>query len=241
MSFGTGWQLHKRKCSRDCIFGRISEHLPGLYTSFIHDTFIQARPPLPFEPTAFFQHPPPLDSHGHVSPHFSSCDSWFPCSHTTGHPPITQHSLWPLNTQPEHTSAGVPRAKLPSHHSAGNLTRHNQRHIHLISLSWWVFFLLQGSLERCTVVFWRCRRGKRWRWLSRPWSRATRRSRGRTFWARPPSWDSFPTRTLFDWRGWSPNVRISVSFATFDTYFYKFLSISGQFGQVFSSFLCVCS
>lgn len=80
-------------------FGTISEHLPrALPRSFIHDAFIQVWPPLPFEPTDFFQHTPPSSvlttvPPPHLQPFLSSCDSWFPCFDTTGHPPVIQHRL----------------------------------------------------------------------------------------------------------------------------------------------------
>ena len=210
-----------------------STHLSYMIRLFKRDHLYPLNPP-PF----FNIHPPliPTATYPPISPHVTA-DSHAPT-------PQAIHQLHNIVLASQHAARTHLCRSAPGKTSFSSLSwkpnKAKQTHIHLISISWWFFFPLQGSLERCTVVFWRCRGGKRWRWLSRPWSRATRRSRGRTFWARPPSWDSFPTRTLFDWRGWSPNVRISVSFAFFDTYFYKFLSISGQFGQVFSFFF-VCS
>lgn len=63
MCFGSSWheQLHKRKCCRNSILEGYQSTFPGPAQIF-QDTFIQLRPPLPFELTIFFQHtlPPPF-------------------------------------------------------------------------------------------------------------------------------------------------------------------------------------
>lgn len=80
----------------------------------------------------------------------------------------------------------------------------------------------QGSLGRCTVVFSRCQGGRSLPWQSRHWSRATRKSSGRIFWARLPSWASSLIRTSSAWREWSPNVRTFVSPIFYKQLFLKF-------------------
>lgn len=94
MCFGSRWheQLHRGKCCRNSILEGYQSTFPGPAQIF-HDTFIQVRPPLPFEPTVFFQHPSPPQFPRPWPPPFSSCDSWFPCFHTTGHLPIIQQAF----------------------------------------------------------------------------------------------------------------------------------------------------
>ena len=129
-------------------FGRISEHLPGPcpdLSYLIH--LFKCGHLYPLNPQLFPNVFPLPSSHNRGPPPslFSSCDSWFPCFNTTGHPPVIQHQL-SLNTQSEHTSVREPQAKqpqrLPCFHSVAQQTpcglkreKTYQRHIPRISLS----------------------------------------------------------------------------------------------------------
>ena len=64
----------------------------------------------------------------------------------------------------------------------------------------------QESSGRCAVEIWSCRAKGKCSWPLKRSSRATRKSRGGTSWARPASWASSTIPTSSTWREWSPRA-----------------------------------